>query len=40
MDGGRENVNDEVDGVFDVKPLRRILAQVDVSYSNSLIEPW
>jgi transposase InsO family protein len=38
MDGGSENANDEVDGVFDVKPLRRILAQVDVSYSNSLIE--
>jgi hypothetical protein len=30
MDGGSENANDEVDGVFDVKPLRRILAQVDV----------
>ena len=40
MDGGSENVNDEVDGLFDVKPLRRILAQVDVSYSNSLIEAW
>jgi transposase InsO family protein len=40
MDGGSENANDEVDGVFDVKPLRRILAQVDVSYSNSLIEAW
>jgi transposase InsO family protein len=40
MDGGGENVNSEVDGLFDVKPLRRILAQVDVSYSNSLIEAW
>jgi len=40
MDGGSENANDEVDGVFDVKPLRRILAQVGVSYSNSLIEAW
>jgi len=40
MDGGGENVNREVDGLFDVKPLRRILAQVDVSYSNSLIEAW
>ena len=40
MDGGGENVNSEVDRLFDVEPLRRILAQVDVSYSNSLIEAW
>jgi len=40
MDGGGENVNNEVDGLFDVKPLRRILAPVDVCYSNSLIEAW
>jgi hypothetical protein len=29
-----------VDRVFDVTPLRRVLAQIDVSYSNSLIEAW
>ena len=40
MDGGGENVNGEVDRLFDVEPLRRVLAQVDVSYSNSLIEAW
>jgi len=40
MDGGGENVNSEVDGLFDIKPLRRVLAQVDVSYSNSIIEAW
>ena len=40
MDGGGENVNGVVDRVFDLEPLRRVLAQVDVSYSNSLIEAW
>jgi hypothetical protein len=35
MDGGSENVNGAVDRVFDVTPLRRVLAQIDVSYSNS-----
>ncbi len=40
MDSGSENLNGAVDRVFDVSPLRRVLAQVDVSYSNSLIEAW
>ncbi len=35
---GRENLHSEVDHLFDVQPLPRVLAQVDVSYSNSLIE--
>ncbi len=40
MDSGSENVNGDVDQVFDVGPIRRVLAQVDVSYSNSMIEAW
>jgi len=35
-----ENLNGEVGRVLDLGPLRRVLAQVDVSYSNSLIEAW
>jgi len=34
------NVNSEVDRVFDGEPLRRVFAQVDVRYSNSLLEAW
>ena len=37
-DSGVENVNEEVDALFDVGPLRRVLAQVEVSFSNSMIE--
>jgi hypothetical protein len=40
MDGGSENVNGTVDRVVDLGPFRRVLAQIDVSYSNSLIEAW
>ena len=39
-DSGVENVNEEVDALFDVGPLRRVLAQVEVSFSNSMIEAW
>jgi hypothetical protein len=37
-DSGIENVNDEVDNLLGLGQLRRILAQVEVSYSNSMIE--
>src|SRR5690606_8027285 len=40
MDSGVENVNGIVDGFFDSGQLRRVLAQVDVTFSNSLIEAW
>jgi putative transposase len=40
MDSGIENVNGTVDPLFDGKKMRRILAMVDVSYSNSIIEAW
>ena len=37
-DSGIENVNGEVDDFFGLGQLHRILAQVEVSYSNSMIE--
>lgn len=40
MDSGVENVNATVAGVFESGQLRRVLAQVDVTFSNSLIEAW
>jgi len=40
MDAGSENVNGTVDEIFGSGRLRRILAQVDVTFSNSLIEAW
>ncbi len=40
MDSGSENLNSTVDTLFDGEKLKRILALVDVSYSNSMIEAW
>ncbi len=37
-DAGVENVNSEVDGLIESGLLRRVLAQRDVTFSNSLIE--
>ncbi|MBN2192208.1 MAG: hypothetical protein JW751_05285 [Polyangiaceae bacterium] len=37
-DSGVENVNHEVDRLLDLGRLRRVLAQVEVVYSNSMIE--
>jgi putative transposase len=37
-DSGGENVNQEVDSLLGLGQLRRFLAQVEVSYSNSMIE--
>jgi transposase InsO family protein len=39
-DSGVENVNNQVDELLDTGKLRRVLAQVEVSYSNSMIEAW
>jgi putative transposase len=39
-DSGVENVNQEVNTLFGSGPLRRVLAQVEVSFSNSMIEAW
>jgi transposase InsO family protein len=40
MDSGVENLNDNVDGLFEGSALHRVIAQIDVSFSNSLIETW
>jgi transposase InsO family protein len=39
-DSGVENVNQAVDALLVSAKLRRVLALVEVSYSNSLIEAW
>ncbi len=39
-DAGVENVNSEVDGLIESGLLCRVLAQRDVTFSNSLIEAW
>jgi transposase InsO family protein len=39
-DSGSENVNSEVDGLLEDVGLRRTLAQVDVTFSNSMIEAF
>ena len=40
MDSGVENLNASVDELFLDGVLRRVIAQIDVSFSNSLIESW
>ncbi len=39
-DGGVENVNAGVDALIDAGALRRVLAQTEISVSNSMIESW
>jgi putative transposase len=39
-DGGVENYNKHVDAVVDSGLLKRVLAQTEISFSNSLIEAW
>ena len=39
-DSGVENVNGKVNALIDTGRLRRVLALVEVSYSNSMIEAW
>jgi len=39
-DSGVENVNGEVDALLVPGHLRRVLAQVEVTFSNSMIEAW
>ncbi len=40
VDGGVENFNSAVDQLVDSGLLQRLLAQADISFSNSLIESW
>jgi transposase InsO family protein len=39
-DAGVENVNGAVDATLASAKLRRMFAQVEVTYSNSIIEAW
>ena len=39
-DSGVENVNREVDALCGLGQLKRVLAQVEISFSNSMIEAW
>jgi len=39
-DGGVENFNNAVDELVDSGLLKRVLAQTDITFSNSLIESW
>ena len=39
-DSGSENVNRDVDEELDGSSLERVLAQIDVTYSNSMIEAF
>jgi putative transposase len=40
VDGGVENYNSAIDELVDSGLLQRLLAQTDISFSNSLIESW
>jgi len=40
VDGGPENYNAAVDEVVESGLLKRVLAQTEIQYSNSLIESW
>ena len=40
MDSGVENTNSAVTALVESGTLKRILAQVDVVFSNSMIEAW
>src|SRR5258708_38409545 len=40
MASGVENLNGDVAPLFEGSGLHRVIAQIDVSFSNSLIEAW
>jgi transposase InsO family protein len=40
VDGGVENFNSAVDKVVESGLLKRVLAQTEITFSNSLIESW
>jgi putative transposase len=40
MDSGVENLNGNVDALVATGTIQRIIAQVDVVFSNSMIESW
>lgn len=40
VDGGVENFNSAMDEVIEFGLLKRVLAQTEITFSNSLIESW
>ena len=40
VDGGSENFNGAVDELIKSGLLKRVLAQTEITYSNSMIESW
>jgi putative transposase len=40
VDGGIENYNSAVDKVIETGLLKRVLAQTEITFSNSMIESW
>jgi transposase InsO family protein len=40
VDGGIENFNSKVDELIDSRMLKRVLAQTEIQFSNSMIESW
>ncbi len=40
VDGGVENFNSAVDALIESGLLKRVLAQTEITFSNSLIESW
>ncbi len=40
VEGGIEHYNSAVDEVLETGMLKRVLAQTDINFSNSMIESW
>jgi len=40
MDRGVENINAEVAALIETNAIQRVLAQVDIHFSSSMIESW
>ena len=40
MDSGVENINADVAALIETNTIKRVLAQVDIHFSNSMIESW
>ncbi len=38
MDSGCENLNHEVDCLLNTASIRRLIAQIDIEFSNTMIE--
>jgi putative transposase len=40
MDSGVENINTDVAALIEANTIQRVLAQVDIHFSNGMIESW